>query len=333
MTRPHISVVVCTFNRSDLLPQALGSLQKQQGLRGTYEIVVVDNASTDNTKSVLMNLREHCGFEFSYEYEPNPGVAHARNRGIERSRGDWIAFFDDDQVADVNWLSELLQEADRRGVQSVGGSVLLKLPAQQPEEPVGTTRRMLGEDVLATESQPYGRRHAPGAGNWMIHRDVFNRVGTFDPSLEYGGEDTDLYRRIRNKGFQSWYTPAAVVHHLIPVGRLSRDHLRRTAIRIGGHVARRECLQYSRIGLLVMMSVRFMQAYLIFAPRMHWHRFRGEDQHALAQECGFWRCRGYCHWGLATLGIHWFSTSGNCESMTFRGDRVPSGDAMETVRS
>lgn len=334
MNSPDISIVVCTFNRAAVLRLALESLLRQEMGGICYEIVVVDNASTDDTQTVVQEICRRAAVEVVYVHEPVPGVAIARNRGIERSRGTWIAFFDDDQLADSRWLYELLLEAERRGVSSVGGSVSLKLPPECTVEPVGVTRRMLGEAILSDQACPYGRKHAPGAGNWMLRREIFDHVGRFDPAMENGGEDTELFRRIRAAGFQSWYTPAAVVHHLIPAGRLEPDHLQRTALRIGSHVAQREYTDYGRISFACLLVVRFLQGLLLFRTRMFfWNRFRGSAQQALAHQCVVWRCRGYCRWGLRTLLPRWFAQHAYFGRLSFREDRVPSRKKLQSVQS
>jgi len=333
MTDPEISIIVCTYNRSEMLRLALKSLANQKMPSISFEVVVVDNASTDATKEVVNDFVADSRADVIYYYEPAQGVANARNRGLEQSRGSWIAFFDDDQIADPNWLSELMLEATARQARSIGGSVLLQMLSDCHEEPVGITRRMLGEAILGDQPKAYGRKDAPGAGNWLLHREIFEQVGLFNSDLEYGGEDTDLYRRVRSAGIQSRYTPAAVVHHLIPKGRLEEDHLQRTSMRIGSHVAQREYLDYGKIAFTCLLPARFLQGLVLFRTRVAWNHFIGRTQQALAQRCGVWRCRGYWYWGLKALLPGWFTKVDCCGGPTFRDDRIPSGRELNTVKS
>src|SRR3972149_11111049 len=123
-----ISVVVCTHNRSESLRETLRSLMLQNYPASDYEIIVVDNRSTDRTKEVVS--------EFShvrYVLEEKMGLSHARNRGIKESRGDVVAFIDDDAKADKSWLSRLVQVyKEEKDAGCVGGRVILDWKCEKP---------------------------------------------------------------------------------------------------------------------------------------------------------------------------------------------------------
>src|SRR5262245_15851669 len=122
--RPDISVVVCTRNRAALLRGALASLYDLATEdEFTYEIVVVDNGSTDETPQVITMAMQESKHPLRGVLERESGIAAARNRGIAASRGRWIAFFDDDQLADWHWLAELFRGAQEKNCRVVGGSV------------------------------------------------------------------------------------------------------------------------------------------------------------------------------------------------------------------
>ena len=103
--KTHISVVVCTYNRAPLLREAILSLARLEcDGRFSYDIVVIDNASTDDTPSVVHELSHLTDVQVTGVREDRPGISYARNRGVEEATGDWIAFFDDDGIADPKWL-------------------------------------------------------------------------------------------------------------------------------------------------------------------------------------------------------------------------------------
>src|SRR4029077_10495906 len=103
MNPPNVSIVVCTHNRAAMLRDALESLLRiETAGKFSYEIVVVDNASTDGTAQTVASLRQTAPV-LRYVYEAKKGIATARNRGLRESKGEWIAFFDDDQLADPRW--------------------------------------------------------------------------------------------------------------------------------------------------------------------------------------------------------------------------------------
>src|SRR5688572_12728930 len=105
--RIDVTVVVCTFNRADMLRNALISLLKlETEAQFRFEVLVVDNNSTDHTAEVVAQLAQDASAPLRYVREVRQGHASARNRGIQEARGDWIASFDDDQLADARWLIE-----------------------------------------------------------------------------------------------------------------------------------------------------------------------------------------------------------------------------------
>ena len=126
MKKIDISVSVCTYNRAEILHGALESLicQETDG-KFSYEIIVVDNASTDDTKAVVEQIIKTSPMPIRYILEEDKGVAQARNRGVKESQGTWIAFFDDDQLAERDWLKNLLDIALQMGADCVGGTILI----------------------------------------------------------------------------------------------------------------------------------------------------------------------------------------------------------------
>ncbi len=292
---PRITVVVCTYNRADSLRDALASLVDLHTNGFDYDVLVVDNASTDHTGTVVHEFVTAHGDRFRGIRESRPGVSAARNAGVRAAGGDWIAFFDDDQIADPDWLSELFALARRREVALVGGSVRLKLPYGTVRNPTGFCRVLLGETLGRDHEQPYTRKVAPGCGNMLVHASVFGRVGLFDETLTTGGEDTDLYRRIREAGYEAWYTPTALVWHVIPAERLGVDALEWSAKRIGGHVARREARESGIAGRFGWTMIRGAQWLMASGPGRWKARLRGDAEARLAQRC--WRqfLGGYLH--------------------------------------
>src|ERR1017187_2609189 len=127
MVRLEITVVVCTYNRAELLRGALESLVRQRTSGHlNYEVIVVDDGSADSTKQVVDAYRHSSSVPIRYVSQMHAGIAAARNRGVRESYGDWIAFFDDDQGAECDWLFRLVENA--AAVDCVGGPYLLRLP-------------------------------------------------------------------------------------------------------------------------------------------------------------------------------------------------------------
>ena len=125
MKPPDISVVVCTYNRAALLREALRSLFAQKAENISYEIIVIDNNSSDDTPATVESLKSESPVPLRYFRESRQGNAYARNAGVEQSEASIIAFLDDDCTADENWLTTIKCAFDRDPeLDFVGGRVL-----------------------------------------------------------------------------------------------------------------------------------------------------------------------------------------------------------------
>jgi glycosyltransferase involved in cell wall biosynthesis len=297
-----VSVVMCTCNRAEMVRAALESLfalRPAEGLR--HEILVVDNASTDATADVVRAMAKDAPVPLRVVHEATPGGAYAHNRGIEAAAGEWVAWFDDDEVADERWLFALLDTARRRDAKSVGGAVKLRFLDGGEHHLHRAARRLLGESNGWPDERPYTRKEGPGSGNQLLHRSVFERIGVYDVAYNRRGYDTDLYRRIRLAGFESWYTPDAVVHHLTPPARLELDYLRQTSLSNGWCFAERDRTEWGRGAAWAMTALRLGHAAAVHVPRLAWARLRGDADGVLDARCELWRAQGYARTALAPI--------------------------------
>lgn len=322
MNQPSASVVVCTYNRAEMLRAALESLFGLAcGGRVDYEIVVVDNASTDQTATVIAEAAARSPVPLRGVCEPRPGVACARNCGLDAARSDWIAFFDDDQLAHPDWLHELLAMAQSQGAVCVGGPCLPLLPETCPPELSGVYGRLLEQTPRRDEACRYEGRMTPGTGNLLIHRSVFQRVGRFDETLHAAGEDTDLFRRIRAAGIDAWYAPQAVVHHRITAERLATPSLLRAQRRSGWVFAHRDRQRWGRWGLLAMALARAGQVAGLRFPQMLWAGARGDRASLLVARCAVARNLGYLRGAARSLAPGLFPQHGFLGEVNFRAER------------
>ena len=294
-----VSVIVCTYNRAEMLADAVRSLARQRAASLSFEIIIVDNASTDDTRTVAEALIDTLTVPVRYVYAATPGVSAARNEGIAAARGEWIAFMDDDQMADAAWLEALWDTAHRRKVRCVGGVNRLRLPAGQEERALSKPlQSLLGCTVGIDAEGPYPPKHSPGAGNLLVHRGIFDEVGTFDESLSAGGEDVDLYRRILARGDCAWCTPQAITFHVVPGYRLDRDYLRWKCQRNGSHLARRDYCEKGRARMAVLALLRLAAAAGVHSPRLIAAHLAHRPEDALGRQCLLWKTAGYIRLAL-----------------------------------
>lgn len=176
-----------------------------------YEVIVVDNGSTDETARAAARA----GARVVGEAEPNR--CRARNLGARVARGRWLAFTDSDCVVDRGWLAALAR-AEAEGAEGAGptvmaGEIVSGEPTNAVEAYIAERRWIDNERFLAREP---GRRLPPFAAtaNLAIRRDVFELVGGFDPEMSTAGEDADWCWRARAAGHETVYVPGArVTHH------------------------------------------------------------------------------------------------------------------------
>lgn len=300
--KPKVSVVVCTRNRADSLQNALQSLLRLAMPDGMdYEIVVVNNNSTDDTSQVVQAVANSTTITVREFIETQPGVVYARNRGVEESRGEWVAFFDDDQLAQKDWLSSLIQLADEKQCLCVGGAVLLSLPEEQIRNLSPICRMLLGETVNMDSSLKYTPRQTPGAGNMMIHRDVFQQIGLFDAKFNARGEDTDLFLRMYAENISAWYTPDAIVYHVIPPERLTTDYMLRLADVMSTGMAVDERKFVGRAIYPLYWAARFLQAALVISPKYFWSALLKRREEQLGWKCRLQIAKHYLKEGFPLL--------------------------------
>jgi len=207
---PKISLVVCTRNRTKTLPECLTALGRLRSAV-VFEIVVVDNGSTDDTTAVLQEFASTAQFPVVLVFESRTGLSYARNAGILAARGDVIAFTDDDCYPAKDYLDNIMHCFANKNIAYLGGKILLFDPADLP-----ITIQPLNHVV----SLPAGCYLKPGliqGANFAFRRSVFELVGGFDTQLGAGtplaSEDVDMTFRASMAGLIGTYTPLAVVHH------------------------------------------------------------------------------------------------------------------------
>ncbi len=297
-----ITIVVCTRNRAESLASALNSLiSLKTGNLFTYEILVVNNNSIDETSKVVWDLAASSPIVIREYVEQQAGIVYARNSGVREALGDWIAFFDDDQLADQKWLWELMRSAEHYKVRCVGGAVTLKLPCGHvgPLSPI--CRMLLGETVGMVRPQFYTSRQTPGAGNMLLHRSVFSEVGLFDERYNKRGEDTDLFLRMLAAYIEAWYTPDAIVHHVISPDRLSPDYLLRLSNIMSEGMALSERDAVGKRLYPLYWCARLGQMACVIFPRFLWSLLLKNRESQLGLKCRLRVSQGYLKEGFSLL--------------------------------
>jgi glucosyl-dolichyl phosphate glucuronosyltransferase len=230
----NITVILCTYNRCQSLATALESLAASQLPDAVkWEILVVDNRSSDRTREVVEDFSSRYPGRFRYIFEKQPGKSHALNTGIREAYGELLAFMDDDVTVAPTWLHNLtapLKDAEWAGV---GGCILPAGTFSPPrwlalDGPYGMAGPLyahfdLGDKAHELDRPPYG-------ANMAFPKAVFEKYGGFridlgpSPGSAMGHDDTELGRRLMDAGERLLYEPTAVVYHQIPENRVSESY-------------------------------------------------------------------------------------------------------------
>jgi GT2 family glycosyltransferase len=318
----RVDVIVCTYNRAAMLEETLAGLRGQDiGAACAFDVLVVDNDSTDGTTSVVESAARSGGAPVRYVFEAAHGVANARNRGVREATADWLAFIDDDEVPETGWLRELASVASEKRAACVSGSVGLALPAGSALPPF--CRGLLGATPEPDAPVQLTGKQLPGTGNVLVHRSVFDRVGAFDVGLAHGGEDEDFFQRVRRAGFAIWYAPRARIVHRIPPYRLTPAYLTWTASRHGVHYALRDSKKGGRARVLGQALLRGGQVIATVASLLA-ARAAGDDAALLDHRCRLARAVAYERQALRLLAP-WITQARFFEQLEFRGERARFG--------
>jgi glucosyl-dolichyl phosphate glucuronosyltransferase len=233
MPKLRVTVAVITYNRSRYLRETLAGLVRQDYQTDCWELLVIDNNSTDDTRDVVASFM---GSNPSPRriLETRPGLDHGRNRAIEEARCDVIALVDDDIVVEPDWLAQLVAPFSSQSSHSigvVGGEVVPVFPDGIPAWLEGSHRPLR----FRSDPGPLPPDQAPMGANFAFPKWVFARFGNFDTQLDrqgsrlFGGGDANMIRRVRSAGLEAWFVPGARVLHQIPAARLTLRYAMRHA--------------------------------------------------------------------------------------------------------
>jgi glycosyltransferase involved in cell wall biosynthesis len=231
----YISVIITTYNRCDMLSCAIESLLKQESERVAYEIIIVDNNSTDQTRQVVESFIARGHSNLRYLFEPRQGISYGRNTGIANSRSAIIAFTDDDVQVSKNWIASIKQAlTEHPEVDFAGGRIL---PHWTSEPPAWLTREHWWPLALLDfgDKPFYVNKDNPvclPTANVAFRREVFKMIGLFSPDFS-GREDHELLVRLWRAGRQGIYIPDICVTAEVQPERLSKTYHRKWNITTG----------------------------------------------------------------------------------------------------
>lgn len=248
-----LSIVIPTKNRADLLRKVLDSIEKQAVDQDVFEVIIIDNGSTDKTKDVAREYKEKIR-NCRYFYDDRPGLHVGRNKGLVKSRGELVGYLDDDVILFPNWINTVITAFEDKEVMHVGGSVI-------PNDITLITRDFLQKyeirkgsfrfvsciscfwETGITVNDMRVHRTPKGSffgGNSVYRKCVLYECRGFHPDgmpnhlLMYRGDgETYVERYILAHKMKAMYYAQASVYHMIDVNRVSDSYINYMYFRYG----------------------------------------------------------------------------------------------------
>jgi len=244
---PVLTVAVCTYNRANLLNDLVTAL-RQLNCPIPFEILVVDNNSTDHTQTVLAALAREPGAPLRHVQEFRKGIVHARNRAIEEAlNSDYLLFMDDDELPFPTQLQATLHALDTEQADCAGGKYVLKFLHPKPRWLTPNLYSYLGHLNHGEQAFWIDTPHTPlWTGNMAFRMALFKQHShlRFDTRFNRigenmgGGEDLMIFRQLLALGKHIRYRPDMAIYHLIPPQRMTKRYFIKQALGSGLHLGR-----------------------------------------------------------------------------------------------
>lgn len=289
---PKISVVVSTQNRQLLLDTCIQSLLHQSENKNTYEIIIVDNRSHDDTMSVVQKYAKHFK-NIRYIYEKKNGISIARNTGWKHARHEFVAFIDDDAYAEKNYIHEIRSFTFHHPDVFIFGGPFRRYSSVQISEWFPPN---YGSKDLGKKERPIrlGKEWITGT-NLIVSKRVLKRIGGFDKTLVdpkgdfVYGEDTRFLMDARQNGEVIWYSPRIRVFHHVSKEKMSLQRLLKNDFQMGKTIVyvhnRKDTIWYHGASLVHKVG---LFAYYLLKPTLMPFKRRT-----------YYACRGLFSWAGA----------------------------------
>ncbi|MDJ0736139.1 MAG: hormogonium polysaccharide biosynthesis glycosyltransferase HpsE [Nostocaceae cyanobacterium] len=232
-----ITIAIPTYNGETRLPELLERLQNQIDTEHfSWEIIVVDNNSTDNTAAIVNNYQNYWqrSYPLKYCFEAQQGAAYARKRAVKEAKGKLIGFLDDDNYPNPNWVAKAYNFAQKYpNAGAYGSQIHPDWEVEPPEnfQRIAAFLAITERGNIPLKYEPHKKLLPPSAG-LVVRREVWLKTvpnKMILPGRPAGnmlaGEDLEMLSYIQKSGWEIWYNPEMEIYHKIPHWRLKRDYL------------------------------------------------------------------------------------------------------------
>lgn len=234
------SLIICTYNRDKYIYETLKRIATNTFPEKNYEIILVNNNSTDNTAQECLRFsQEFQKVNFLYFIEQSQGLSFARNRGIQEAHGEYLIFLDDDSFIKHNYLEHLYNDLKNYPAAAFGGKIT---PLYENQETPAWISKWSYSWVSGlnkgSKTQLFTGNSFPIGANMGFHRNCFQYT-TFNTKLGrnkgnmLAGEEKDIFNLLKSKGLKIYYFPDIEVLHVIPPQRTTYSYIRKLALGVG----------------------------------------------------------------------------------------------------
>ncbi|MDP5337300.1 MAG: hormogonium polysaccharide biosynthesis glycosyltransferase HpsE [Nodularia sp. (in: cyanobacteria)] len=236
-TKLNFTVAIPTYNGASRLPELLERLRNQIYTENfAWEIIVVDNNSTDNTAELIKSYQENwpCSYPLKYCFEAQQGAAYARKKAVEVASGEFIGFLDDDNYPAPTWVAAAYTFGEQHPlVGAYGGQVHGDFEVEPPEnfDQIASFLAITERGTEPHRYEPQMKILPPGAG-LVVRKQAWEKTVPQNLVLNHKGreaglasEDLEVVLHIQLGGWEVWYNPEMHVYHQIPAWRLQKEHL------------------------------------------------------------------------------------------------------------
>ncbi|OPJ65366.1 glycosyltransferase [Clostridium chromiireducens] len=254
----YISIVICTYNRSNLIKKCINSILNNNYPEDNYEIVIVNNNSEDDTEKICINFVEN-NTNIRYIFEEKIGLSNARNTGIDNAKGNIIIFIDDDTCVDINYLKNIEKFFNiNNDIMCAAGKIIPVWNEPKPTWFTDTFASIIGETLYGNKDRILRRGEFPIGANMIFKKEIFNIVGKFNSELGiqgnklYLGEECDICSKIINKGFEIYYIANASVEHKVHQNKVDKKYVTNRLILEGASLAQMHKDESSKIKCILL---------------------------------------------------------------------------------
>lgn len=266
-----ISLVICTYNRDKYLPEALESIKNQTLSRAQFQVLIIDNKSTDNTANISKKfITDNPLLNISYFFEANKGLSFARNRGISEADSSIISYIDDDVILPPEYLEIMISFFEKNpGAIGTGGKVIPKY--EDGKEPVWMNKYLNGfvaKVDYGNVVKKFGKKMRYPAGcNMTYKKNILQQAGGFNNELKFRSDDKYIFYKVTQVSNEIYYVPDAWLYHYIDHKRLEMQNFKKLFLKTGNEEKKRVTSEQGTAGIikkLIEFIFKFGASLLLF---------------------------------------------------------------------